>query len=93
MVRPYAKTARTEDVKRVIADMQNSPTAAYLRELSFHERLMLAAILRCIKREGVEEIKWGDVCTAVLAIIRTYLNAHISLIGPTSASIAYQCSS
>ena len=60
-VQPQSRTARTDDVKRVIVDMQNSPTAAYLRDLSFHERLMLAALLRCIKREGVEEIKWGDV--------------------------------
>lgn len=62
LVEPDKRTARTDDVKRVIKDMQNSPTAAYLRELSFHERLMLAALLRCVKREGVEEIKWGDVC-------------------------------
>lgn len=61
LVEPRARTARTDDVKEVIKSMQNSPTAAYLRELSFHERLMLAALLKCIKREGVEEIKWGDV--------------------------------
>lgn len=41
--------------------MQNSPTAAYLRECSFHERLMLTSLVKCIKREGVEEIKWGEV--------------------------------
>lgn len=61
LVHPQSRTARTDDVKKVIVDMQNSPTAAYLRDLSFHERLMLAALLRCIKREGVEEIAWGDV--------------------------------
>ena len=53
--------ARTEDVKAVIKEMQNSPTAAYLRELSFHERLMLAALVKCVRKEGVEEIKWADV--------------------------------
>ncbi len=61
LVQPYSRTARTDDVKQVIKDMQNSPIAAYLRELSFHERIMLAALLRCIRKEGVEEIKWGDV--------------------------------
>ncbi|KAJ7286127.1 hypothetical protein C8J57DRAFT_1286799 [Mycena rebaudengoi] len=35
--------------------------AAYLRECSFHERMMLAALVKCIKREGVDEIKWGEV--------------------------------
>ncbi|THG96659.1 hypothetical protein EW026_g5214 [Hermanssonia centrifuga] len=61
LVQPYSRTARTDDVKQVIKDMQNSPIAAYLRELSFHERIMLAALLRCIRKEGVEEIKWGDI--------------------------------
>ncbi|KAI0918037.1 hypothetical protein AcW1_007017 [Taiwanofungus camphoratus] len=61
LVQPLSRTARTEDAKTVIKGMQNSPTAAYLRELSFHERVMLAAMLKCIKKEGVEEIRWRDV--------------------------------
>ena len=36
-------------------------TAAFLRDCSFHERLMLAALLKCVKKEGVDEIKWSDV--------------------------------
>ncbi|GLB40727.1 putative P-loop containing nucleoside triphosphate hydrolase protein [Lyophyllum shimeji] len=58
---PKRRTARVPEVKEVIQAMQNSPTAAYLRECSFHERVMLASLLKCIKREGVEEIKWGEV--------------------------------
>lgn len=61
LVRPLKRVARTEDVKEVIKIMQNSPTAAYLRDCSFHERLMLAALLKCMKKEGVEQIKWSDV--------------------------------
>jgi hypothetical protein len=61
LVQVRQRAARTEDVKEVIKVMQNSPTAAYLRECSFHEKMMLAALVKCIKREGVEEIKWGDV--------------------------------
>ena len=61
LVHPLRKAARTEDVKEVIKQMQNSPTAAYLRELSFHERLMLVALLKCVRKEGVEEIRWADV--------------------------------
>ena len=49
------------EVKEVISAMQNSPTAGYLQELSLHERIMLAAVLKCVKKEGVEEVKWGDV--------------------------------
>lgn len=61
LVQAKKKTAKTEDVKDVIKVMQNSPTAAYIRDCSLHERMMLAAILKCIRREGVEEVKWGDV--------------------------------
>ncbi|KAG6866272.1 hypothetical protein C0991_006368 [Blastosporella zonata] len=61
MVMPEHRMARAPEVKEVIKVMQNSPTAAYLRECSFHERMMLASLIKCIKREGVLEIKWGEV--------------------------------
>jgi origin recognition complex subunit 1 len=61
LVRAERRTALTADVKEVIKVMQNSPTAAYLKECSFHERIMLAAIIKCVKREGVEEVRWGEV--------------------------------
>ena len=66
LVHPKRRAARTEDVKEVIKVLQNSPTAAYLRDCTFHERVMLASLLKCMKREGVEEIKWGEVCDLIL---------------------------
>ncbi|EGN92383.1 hypothetical protein SERLA73DRAFT_172955 [Serpula lacrymans var. lacrymans S7.3] len=60
-VQQRGSAAKTEDVKEVIRVMQNSPTAAYLRECSFHERIMLASLIKCIKREGIDEIKWGEI--------------------------------
>jgi len=61
LVQQEKKTAGMREVKEVISAMQNSPTAGYLQELSLHERIMLAAVLKCVKKEGVEEVKWGDV--------------------------------
>ncbi|KAE9385151.1 hypothetical protein BT96DRAFT_960792 [Gymnopus androsaceus JB14] len=61
LVRPKNRAARTSDAQSVIKSMQNSPTAAYLRECSLHERIMLASLLKCMRRDGVEEIKFGDV--------------------------------
>ncbi|KAG6812758.1 hypothetical protein H0H92_000673 [Tricholoma furcatifolium] len=61
LVMPERRTARIPEVNEVVRAMQNSPTAAYLRECSFHERMMLASLVKCIKREGVQEIKWGEV--------------------------------
>ncbi|OJA08263.1 hypothetical protein AZE42_02066, partial [Rhizopogon vesiculosus] len=61
LVHPKGRAARTEDVKEVIKVLQNSPTAAYLRDCTLHERIMLASLLKCMKRDGVEEIKWGEI--------------------------------
>ena len=60
-VHPQRKTAKADVVNKVISEMQNSPIAAFLRELSFHERIMLAAMILCVRKEGVEEVKWGKV--------------------------------
>ena len=61
LVQPYRRVARTDDVKDVIRNLQNSPTTAFLRSLSLHERILLAALLRCVRRTGVGEIPWADV--------------------------------
>ena len=60
-MRPREKAARVADVKEVITLMQSSHTAAYLEDCSLHERIMLAALLKCVKRTGVDEVKWDDV--------------------------------
>ncbi|KAJ3501971.1 hypothetical protein NLJ89_g9099 [Agrocybe chaxingu] len=61
LVEPTKGTVKAPHVREVVNMMQNSPTAAYLRDLSFHERLMLTSLIKCVKREGVEEIKWSEV--------------------------------
>ncbi|KAJ7040302.1 P-loop containing nucleoside triphosphate hydrolase protein [Mycena alexandri] len=61
LVHEERRVAEIKDVNEVQKVMQNSPTAAYLRECSFHERMVLVSLIKCVKREGVEEIKWGDV--------------------------------
>jgi origin recognition complex subunit 1 len=54
-------TVKAPHIREVVQVLQNSPTAAFLRDLSFHERLMLASLVKCIKREGIDEIKWSEV--------------------------------
>ena len=56
----------------VIKTMQNNPSAAYVRECSFSERLVLAALVKVGKREGVRELKWGDVGSHHRRWLRTY---------------------
>ncbi|KAI0034757.1 P-loop containing nucleoside triphosphate hydrolase protein [Vararia minispora EC-137] len=61
LVHANKRAAVVNDVQQVIKVMQNSPTAAYLRDCSLHERIMLAALLKCMKKDGVDEIRWEDV--------------------------------
>jgi Cdc6-like AAA superfamily ATPase len=61
LVQATRGTVKAPHIREVVQLMQNSPTAAFLRDLSFHERLMLASLVSCAKREGVEEIKWSEV--------------------------------
>lgn len=61
LVKEAKGTVKAPHIKEVVQVMQNTPTAAYLRDLSFHERLMLTSLVKCMKRDGVNEISWGDV--------------------------------
>ncbi|KDR68521.1 hypothetical protein GALMADRAFT_256748 [Galerina marginata CBS 339.88] len=79
LVQSTKSTVKAPHVKEVVQTLQNSPTAAFLRDLSFHERLMLASLIKCIKREGVEEIKWSEVQHQHL----TYMNVLTSEDDPT----------
>lgn len=56
LVNAAQQTAGVGEVKEVIQLMSNSQRAAYLRDRSFHERMLLASLVKCIKREGVKEI-------------------------------------
>ena len=61
LVQASRGTVKAPNIREVVQLMQNSPTTAFLRDLSFHERLMLASLVICAKREGIEEIKWSEV--------------------------------
>ncbi|KAF9454534.1 P-loop containing nucleoside triphosphate hydrolase protein [Macrolepiota fuliginosa MF-IS2] len=62
LAQPDNRTATIKDVQEVFRAMQHNPIVAYLQDCSFHERLMLASLVKCMKREGVDEIKWGEIC-------------------------------
>jgi origin recognition complex subunit 1 len=92
LVQPLKRTAKTDDVKDVIKVMQNSPTAAYLHDCSLHERMMLAALLKVIKREGIEEVRWGDVSNQLLHHLwKHHSTDHSSTIGPAPTFDIHEC--
>ncbi|KAF7424044.1 Origin recognition complex, subunit 1 [Pleurotus ostreatus] len=64
---PPPKPVTVSDVKQTLqtilmqTNTNYSITSSFIRDCSLHERIMLAAIVKCVKREGVEEIKWGEI--------------------------------
>ncbi|KAJ7128891.1 P-loop containing nucleoside triphosphate hydrolase protein [Mycena crocata] len=80
------RMAVINDVMEVTKQMQNSPTAAYLRECSFHERMLLVALIKCIKREGVEEIKWSEVIHQHKTYVKVLENPDSPLLHMPSAN-------
>ena len=51
----------TRELAGVLSQMQNSPTRAYVEQCGFQERVMLASLWKCMKKEGVSFIKWDEV--------------------------------
>ncbi|KAL1740855.1 P-loop containing nucleoside triphosphate hydrolase protein [Schizophyllum fasciatum] len=88
LVHPKRRAVKVPDVAEVIKLMQNSPTAAFLRGCSLHERLMLAALVKCIKREGVEEIKWGEVQNQHLNYLESLSSHDESARRPNATELA-----
>ncbi|CAE6516411.1 unnamed protein product [Rhizoctonia solani] len=58
-----SRTVTIQDVVEVIKSMDKSSTADYIRDFSFHERLLLASMISRMRRAGVDSVKWDDVTT------------------------------
>jgi len=41
--------------------MSSSPVALFLKQCSVQQKMMMAAMVRCVRREGVPEIPWRAV--------------------------------
>ena len=41
--------------------MSSSPIAMFVRQCSVQQKVMMAAVVRCVRREGVPEIPWRSV--------------------------------
>ncbi|KZT42160.1 P-loop containing nucleoside triphosphate hydrolase protein [Sistotremastrum suecicum HHB10207 ss-3] len=82
------KTVKIPEVKKVIESMQNSPTAIFLRECSLHERMMLASLLKCIRKSGVDAVKWSDVKHQHLIYANLLTGDRDPIIRPTDPQLA-----
>lgn len=55
------KAVTIREMSGVLRAMTSSPIALYIKQCSLHQKMMLAAMLRCIRREGVPEISWRSL--------------------------------
>ena len=60
-MRALKREAKIKDVMEVVTEAQDTPTARFVEGLGWHEKVMLAAYLICVRWKGVEEIAWKDV--------------------------------
>lgn len=56
---PHAVSIR--EMQQVLALMSSSPVSLFLKQCSVQQKVMMAAVLRCVRREGVPEIQWRSV--------------------------------
>ncbi len=50
-----------KDMQNVLKALTSSPVAVFIKQCSLYEKVLLAAILRCVRREGVPEVSWLSV--------------------------------
>ena len=81
-MRPLKREAKIKDVEKVVTEAQNTPTARFVQGLGYHEKVMLAACLKCVHWKGVEEIAWKDVSRTVvsLCLLRILINIFAKLV-------------
>ncbi|WWD19059.1 hypothetical protein CI109_103517 [Kwoniella shandongensis] len=56
---PHPVTAK--EMHAVLQAMSSSPVAKFIGGCSIQQKMMLAALVRCVRREGIPEIAWRNV--------------------------------
>ena len=56
---PHPVTAK--EMMAVLNLMSSSPVAMFVKQCTQQQKMMMAAVVRCVRREGVPEIPWRAV--------------------------------
>ena len=51
--------------------MSSSPVAMFVKHCSVQQKVMMAAVVRCVRREGLPEIPWRSVSPETQVVSRT----------------------
>ena len=55
------KLVMISDVQAVIKAMSSSGPCLWIQQASLHQKILLLALSRCVKKQGQDQIKFGDV--------------------------------
>ena len=47
-----------KEMMSILNQMSSSPVALFLKQCSDQQKMMMVAVVRCIRREGIPEIPW-----------------------------------
>ncbi|WVQ74926.1 hypothetical protein IAR50_004534 [Cryptococcus sp. DSM 104548] len=58
---PGPQPVTSRQMNAVLIIMSSSPTAKYIQACSLQQKVMLAAVVRCVMRQGLSEVSWKSV--------------------------------
>jgi origin recognition complex subunit 1 len=61
--------------------MSSSPVAMYVKNCSTQQKVMLASVVRCVRREGLAEIPWRNVSCVPPSSFPPLLPCPVLLVG------------
>ncbi|KIR34736.1 origin recognition complex subunit 1 [Cryptococcus deuterogattii MMRL2647] len=68
---PGPQPVSAKAMSTVLQAMSSSPTTKFIQACSLQQKLMLAALVRCVRREGVAEIAWKNIRNDHDALMRS----------------------
>ena len=77
---PHSVTPK--EMMAVLNLMSSSPVAMFVKNCSTQQKVMLASVVRCVRREGIAEIPWRNVSLLLFHLDRcpifTLLFSHLT---------------
>ena len=70
------RPVNARDMVAVLNAMSSSPVALFIRQCSPQQKMLLAALVRCVRREGMPEIPWRAVRTDHDALTRSLAESN-----------------
>ncbi|WWC90716.1 uncharacterized protein L201_005653 [Kwoniella dendrophila CBS 6074] len=58
---PFPHPVTAKEMMLVLQAMSSSPVSKFIGSCSIQQKMMLASLIRCIRRQGLNEIKWKNL--------------------------------